>query len=102
MRREIRPMLRLAVPLVLAEIGWMAMGIVDTMMVGRLPDSAVAIGAVSLATVLFYTIAMCEARFFLDWIPSYRSGMERVISTGAIGRCGARCGFAPRLRLCWY
>ena len=38
-------MLRLAVPIVLAEIGWMVMGIVDTIMVGRLPNSAEAIGA---------------------------------------------------------
>ena len=32
---EVRPMLRLAIPLVLAELGWMTMGVVDTMMVGR-------------------------------------------------------------------
>jgi hypothetical protein len=44
LRAEFRPTLRLALPLVLAEIGWMTMGIVDTMMVGRLPDSAAAIG----------------------------------------------------------
>ena len=29
---EARPMLRLALPLVLAELGWMTMAIVDTMM----------------------------------------------------------------------
>src|SRR5579863_1717668 len=28
---EARPMLRLAIPLVLAELGWMMMGVVDTM-----------------------------------------------------------------------
>ena len=44
-------------PLVLAEIGWMTMAIVDTMMVGRLPDSAVAIGAVSLGSILFHTLS---------------------------------------------
>ena len=44
-------------PLVLAEIGWMSMAIVDTMMVGRLPDSAVAIGAVSLGSILFHTLS---------------------------------------------
>ncbi len=49
-------MARLAVPLVLAEIGWMSMAIVDTMMVGRLPNSAVAIGAVSLGSVIFHTL----------------------------------------------
>ena len=35
-RHEIPPTLHLALPLVLAEIGWMVMGIVDTIMVGHL------------------------------------------------------------------
>jgi MATE family multidrug resistance protein len=51
-RAELGPTLRLALPLVLAEIGWMSMAIVDTMMVGRLHDSAVAIAAVSLGGIL--------------------------------------------------
>ena len=37
-RREIAPMLRLALPLVFAEIGWMAMGIVGTIML-PIPES---------------------------------------------------------------
>ena len=41
-------MLHIAVPLALAELGWMSMGVVDTIMVGRLPDSAVSIGAASI------------------------------------------------------
>src|SRR6202162_5084960 len=55
---EARPMLRLALPLVMAELGWMTMAIVDTMMVGRQADSAVAIGAVSLGSVLFHSAAI--------------------------------------------
>src|SRR3954464_13047891 len=55
---ELRPTLRLALPLVLAEIGWMSMGIVDTLMVGRLPNSAVALGAVSLGSTLYYMVAI--------------------------------------------
>jgi multidrug resistance protein, MATE family len=55
---EARPMMRLALPLVLAELGWMTMAIVDTMMVGRQADSAVAIGAVSLGSVLFNSVAI--------------------------------------------
>jgi MATE family multidrug resistance protein len=51
-RAELNPTLRLALPLVLAELGWMSMAIVDTMMVGRLPQSAVAIAAVSLGGIL--------------------------------------------------
>jgi len=56
-RSELRPTLRLALPLILAEIGWMSMVIVDTMMVGRLPYSAEAIGAVSIASSLFIVFA---------------------------------------------
>jgi multidrug resistance protein, MATE family len=55
---EARPMLRLAIPLVLAELGWMTMSIVDTMMVGRQADSAVAIGAVSLGSMVYYVVAI--------------------------------------------
>ncbi len=51
-RAELRPTLRLALPLVLAELGWMTMSVVDTMMVGRLPNSAAAIAAVSLGGIL--------------------------------------------------
>ena len=56
--REFRPMLRLAAPLALTELGWLCMSFVDTVMVGRLPDSATAIGAVSLGSTLFYTIGV--------------------------------------------
>jgi len=57
LRAEMRPMLHLALPLVLAEIGWMTMGIVDTVMVGHLPDSAAAIGAVSISSSMFNVLA---------------------------------------------
>jgi MATE family multidrug resistance protein len=55
---EIRPTLRLALPLVCAELGWMSMNIVDTMMVGRLSNSATAMGAVSLGSALFMVLAL--------------------------------------------
>jgi len=57
-RSEARSVFTLAWPLVLAEIGWMAMGLVDTIMVGHMPNSAEAIGGVSLGGVIFYTAAM--------------------------------------------
>lgn len=70
-------MLRLALPLVFAELGWMSMGIVDTMMVGRLPNSAVAIGAVSLGQGLYYTVAIFGSGLFL--------GLDTLVSQ-AFGR----------------
>lgn len=49
-------MWRLALPVVIAELGWITMGVVDTIMVGRIsPES---IGAVSIGSVLFYTIGV--------------------------------------------
>src|ERR1700734_2072433 len=55
---EARPMLKLAIPLVMAELGWMTMAIVDTMMVGRQANSAEAIGAVSLGSILYNAVAI--------------------------------------------
>ena len=74
---EFRPTLQLAMPLVIAEIGWMSMGIVDTIMVGRLPHSAVAIGAVSLGQGLYYTTAIFGSGLLL--------GMDTLVSH-AFGR----------------
>jgi MATE family multidrug resistance protein len=58
LRTEFMPTLRLALPLVLAELGWMSMAIVDTMMVGHLPDSATAMGAVSLSSNIFMVLGL--------------------------------------------
>jgi len=46
-------MVALAVPVVLSELGWMAQGVVDTIMVGRLGPAA--IGAVALGNAVYYT-----------------------------------------------
>ena len=55
---DFRQTLRLALPLILAELGWMSMGVVDTIMVGRLPDSAIAIGATGLGQSLYHMLAI--------------------------------------------
>ncbi|MEW5979531.1 MAG: MATE family efflux transporter [Acidobacteriota bacterium] len=56
LKLELRPMLSLAVPVVLAELAWITMGIVDTMMVGRLSPEA--IGGVSIGSVLFFAVGV--------------------------------------------
>ena len=61
LRQELPPTVRLALPLVLAELGWMSMAIVDTVMVGHLPDSATAMGAVSLGSNIFMVLALFGA-----------------------------------------
>jgi MATE family multidrug resistance protein len=55
-RQELGAMVALAVPVVLSELGWMAQGIVDTIMVGRLGPAA--IGAVALGNAVYYTPAL--------------------------------------------
>src|SRR5215467_14968946 len=52
LRRELRSLLALAIPVILSELGWMSMSIVDTIMVGRL--SAEAIGAVGMGNAIYY------------------------------------------------
>jgi MATE family multidrug resistance protein len=69
-RTELRAMLVLSAPLVLAELGWMAMGIEDTMFVGRI--GAEAIGAISVGTTIFYTIAILAGGLLL--------GLDTVVS----------------------
>ena len=49
-------MFALATPVVIAELGWMTMGMVDTLMVGRLGPEA--IGAVGLGSALFIAIGI--------------------------------------------
>ena len=74
-------MLRLAVPVVLGELGWMAMGVVDTMMVGRI--DAASIGAVSVGRALFIVAAIIGIGMLL--------GLDTVISSafgaGQPGEC---------------
>jgi MATE family multidrug resistance protein len=55
-RRELRPMVELAVHVILAEIGWTTMGLVDTLMVGPLGPAA--IGAVGLGSIVFLAIGI--------------------------------------------
>jgi MATE family multidrug resistance protein len=71
LRAESRPMLSLAVPVVLAELGWMTMGVVDTMMVGRV--GAEAIGAVSIGRALFFTVFIVGLGLLL--------GLDTLVST---------------------
>ena len=56
LRQEFRPMFHLAIPVVLAEMGWMTMGMVDALMVGRISPEA--IGAVGVGTSLFMGVVI--------------------------------------------
>jgi MATE family multidrug resistance protein len=80
-RNELRSMMGLAFPLMLAELGWMAMGIVDTMFVGRV--SAEAIGAVSVGTTVYHTIALFAGGLLL--------GLDTLVSQAAGARDREDC-----------
>ena len=62
---QFRPVLQLAVPLILAEVGWMCMGVVDTMMVGHMQHPVIAIAASGLGEVTYNTLAFAMAGVLL-------------------------------------
>jgi MATE family multidrug resistance protein len=71
-------MLALAAPVVMAELGWVTMGMVDTLMVGRL--GAGAIGAVGLASMLFFAVAVFAMGLLLglDPLVAQAFGADRI------------------------
>jgi MATE family multidrug resistance protein len=77
-RAELRPMFSLAAPVVMAELGWMAMGVVDTLMVGPLGPEA--IGAVGVGSGLFMALAVFGIGLLLglDTLVSHAYGAGRL------------------------
>jgi MATE family, multidrug efflux pump len=75
---ELRPLLRLAVPVILAEIGWMSMGLVDTLMVGRLGPAAIA--ATGMGSGVFTAIVIFGMGLMLglDALVSQSAGAGRM------------------------
>jgi MATE family multidrug resistance protein len=55
-RAELAAMVRLAAPVVAVQVGWMAMGVVDTIVVGRV--SAAAMAGVALGNLLFIAVSI--------------------------------------------
>jgi len=78
MRDELRPMLRLAIPVIVAEVGWISMGLVDTLMVGRL--GAASIGAVGTGSILYMAVMVVGfgTLFALDTFVSQSFGAGRI------------------------
>ena len=71
-------MLALAAPVVLAELGWVSMGIVDVLMVGRI--GAEAIGAVGIGSSIFMGVAVFAMGLLLglDTLVSQSFGARRL------------------------
>src|SRR6187549_1048970 len=75
---ELRPMLRLAWPVITAAIGWVSMGLVDTLMVGPLGPAA--IGAVGTGSILFLAVMVVGmgTLLALDTFVSQNFGAGRI------------------------
>lgn len=78
LRDEFRPMFTLALPVVLAELGWMTMGMVDTLMVGRVSPEA--IGAVGLGSSIFIGVSIFAMGLLLglDTLVSHAFGADDI------------------------
>ncbi len=78
MRRELRAMLALALPVILSELGWITMGIVDTIMVSPLGPAA--LGAVGTGSTIFMALMMfgMGTLFALDTYVSQSFGAGRI------------------------
>lgn len=77
---ELPPLFHLAAPLIAGELGWNAMSIVDTVMVGRLPHSAIAMSAASIAQVLFnvFVFGVGGVLLSLDTLISQAFGAKEI------------------------
>ncbi len=71
-------MLRLAVPVVLAELGWMAMGVVDTIMVGPLGPAAIGATGIGMSLHMAFAIFGMGLLLGLDTLVSQAFGARRV------------------------
>ena len=77
MRRELRDTLTLAWPVILAEMAWVVMGVVDTVMVGPLGPAA--IGAVGTGSTIFFAFMVfgMGTLFALDTFVAQNHGAGR-------------------------
>lgn len=71
-------MLRVAIPVVLAELGWMAMGVVDTIMVGPLGAAAIAATGVGTSLHMAFAIFGMGLLLGLDTLVSQAFGAKQI------------------------
>jgi MATE family multidrug resistance protein len=103
-KQELSAMVALAIPVVLSELGWMAQGVVDTIMVGKLGPAA--IGAVALGNAVCYTPALFGIGLLLglDTLVSQAYGRKdhdechRWLAQGVYLSCIIT---PPLMALCW-
>jgi MATE family multidrug resistance protein len=77
-RKEFRPMLRIAFPVVMADLGWMAMGVVDTVMVGPLGPEAISAAGVGTSMHMGFTVFGMGLLLGLDTLVSQAFGRRDI------------------------
>ena len=90
-RSEVGNVIRLAAPVALAELGWVSMNVIDTIMVGHLGPAA--IGAIAVGGAAFYSFAIFGLGLQL--------GLDTLVSQsfGAGNRDDCHCSLAQGLYL---
>ena len=93
MLQEFRPLMKLAGPVILAEVGWMSMGLVDTIMVGPLGPAAIA--ATGMGSGVFTAIVIFGMGLDAgSWMRSSRRRMAQAtsanVASGSIRASGSR------------
>lgn len=81
LRRELRPVAALATPVVVAEVGWVSMQLVDIGMVGRLGPEA--IGAVGVGSALFLAFGV----FGMGLLLGLDTLVSQAYGAGSKGEC---------------
>jgi len=77
-RAEFGPMLKIAIPVVAAELGWMTMGVVDTVMVGPLGPQAISASGVGNAMHIAFVIFGMATMLGLDTLVSHAYGRKDI------------------------
>jgi MATE family, multidrug efflux pump len=77
-RTEFLPMLKIAVPVVMAELGWMTMGVVDTVMVGPLGPEAISAAGVGNSMHIAFAIFGMAVMLGLDTLVSHAYGARDI------------------------
>jgi len=86
-------MFTLAVPVVMAELGWMTMGLVDTLMVGRIGPEA--IGAVGIGSSLFMGVCI----FAMGLLLGLDTLVSHAFGAGRLHECHRWLGYGVALSL---
>ena len=77
-RAEFQPMLKIAVPVVMAELGWMTMGVVDTVMVGPLGPEAISAAGVGNSMHIAFAFFGMAVMLGLDTLVSQAYGARDI------------------------